>query len=80
MFQAQFGAYDSLNPVQRARAALTIRVLRNQNTPVFNPSAYLQTIADTYEIGADVITLTATDADGVRITAFGSISFHTPCY
>lgn len=66
-FQARFIAYDSVNPTQRARSTLTIRVTRNQNGPVFNPSAYTETIADTYEVGRVVLTVSATDLDNVNI-------------
>lgn len=63
--QARFTAYDSVNPSQRAQSELTIRVLRNQNGPIFNPTSYTITIADTYEVGRVALTVTATDADNV---------------
>lgn len=63
--QARFTAYDSANPRQVARAELSIRVVRNQNGPVYNPATYRMTIAETYEVGSVVLTLTASDADGV---------------
>ncbi|WAQ95445.1 FAT4-like protein [Mya arenaria] len=64
IYTARFIAYDSMNPTQRAQSDLTIRVTRNQFGPVFNPSSYIETIADTYEVGATVLTVTATDQDG----------------
>ena len=68
--QARFIAYDSVNPSQVARSELIINVLRNQNGPVFSPSQYQETIADTYEVGSVVLTVSAVDSDGVSITFF----------
>ena len=67
LFQARFTAYDSVNPMQIAVSELTIRVLRNQNGPIFNPSRYDETIADTYNVGGVVLRVTANDADGVSV-------------
>ena len=63
--QARFTAYDSKNPGQIARGELSILVLRNQNSPDFNPAFYRKTIADTFAVGTVVLTVTASDADGV---------------
>ena len=53
--------------MQVAVSELTIRVLRNQNGPVFSPARYDETIADTYQVGGVVLKVTANDADGVSI-------------
>ena len=63
--QARFTAYDSVNTMQVAVSELTIRVLRNQNGPVFSSARYDETIADTYNVGSVVLQVTANDADGV---------------
>lgn len=76
--QARFTAYDSANPRQVAQAELSIRVLRNQNGPVYNPSTYRMTIAETYEVGSVVLTLTATDADQVCWLIHFYAHFYTP--
>lgn len=70
IYTARFTAYDSINPRQVATSELTIRVLRNQNGPVFNPSIYDETIADVYPVGGVVLRVTANDADGVSILSF----------
>ncbi|WAQ96419.1 CELR3-like protein [Mya arenaria] len=62
--KARFIAYDSANPGQRAQSTLNIRVVRNENAPVYNPSVYRETIADTFTVGQPVVKLTASDADG----------------
>ena len=67
IYTARFTAYDSVNPMQVAVSELTIRVLRNQNGPVFNPRIYDETIADVYPVGGVVLTVTANDADGVSV-------------
>ena len=57
--------YDSLTPNQRATADVTITVLRNVNSPLFQPDNYQQTIPEDLTVGASILQVTATDADNV---------------
>ena len=67
--------YDSLTPYQRATADVTISVLRNVNSPLFQPDNYQDTIPEDLEVGSSILKVTATDADNVsyRIVFFGFI-------
>ena len=41
---------------------------RNLNAPIFNPQNYAREIPETYSLGVEIVTVTATDLDGDRVT------------
>lgn len=58
-------AEDGGSPPRSATATATINILRNLNAPVFNPRDYPATIYETHQVGVDIVTVTATDADQI---------------
>ena len=63
-------AYDTAYPNNKAQANLIVQVRRNVNGPVFSPqpARYERTISENYPIGDVIVDLTATDADGDKVT------------
>lgn len=62
-YQGRIVAYDGGSPPRSATAIATINILRNLNTPIFNPDVYEQTILETLQVGSSILQVTATDAD-----------------
>lgn len=58
-------AEDGGSPPRSATATAIINILRNLNAPVFNPKSYTATIDETRQVGVDIVTVTATDADQI---------------
>ena len=58
-------AYDSVRPSQVANANVTITVNRNPTAPAFTLLNYVETIVETYTLGLEILTVDATDNDGV---------------
>ena len=57
-------AYDNAYASTRATADVTIEVTRNENVPIFQPSAtYQVTVSEELQLGALVQTVTAVDRD-----------------
>ena len=57
-------AYDNAYASTRATADVTIEVTRNENGPIFQPSAtYQVTVSEELQLGALVQTVTAVDRD-----------------
>lgn len=69
LFRFQLGvmAYDSARPLQKDYANLTIVVNRNPNPPVFTQTTYARRIPESFALGANLVQVTATDADSVSI-------------
>ena len=63
-------AFDNAYAFTRATADVTIEVTRNENGPIFQPSAtYQVTVSEELALGALVETVTAVDRDdGVSLT------------
>ena len=58
--------YDFADPEQRDTADVTIRVTRNPSGPLFSEASYERTIPENYPLGPAILTVLATDQDGVR--------------
>lgn len=58
-------AEDGGSPPRSATATAIINILRNLNAPVLNPKSYTATINETHQVGVDIVTVTATDADQI---------------
>lgn len=58
-------AEDGGSPPRSATATAIINILRNLNDPVLNPKSYTATIYETHQVGDDIVTVTATDADQI---------------
>ena len=58
--------HDSAIPNVRTTSTLTITVTRNQNPPRFTEDVYTANLNIQTKVGDPVITIRATDADGVR--------------
>ncbi|KAL8559117.1 hypothetical protein ACOMHN_046165 [Nucella lapillus] len=64
-------AYDNAYASTRATADVTIEVVRNENGPVFQPSAtYQVTVPDEITLGALVLTVTAVDRDAGDVVTY----------
>ena len=68
-------AYDDASPARVATSTVDIVVTRNPSAPIFTSSIYQQTIAETYSLGAIVLTVSASDQDGVRSSLEKSFYF-----
>ena len=67
-FQLRVIAYDTLCPINKATADVTINVIRDNAGPVYRPStSYQVTIPETLDVGSIFISVDAIDADGVRV-------------
>lgn len=64
-WQLQVEAYDNVYPDNVATQTLTVRVLVNPGTPVFDKSNYRFEVNETRNPGSLVGTILATDSDGV---------------
>ncbi len=62
-------AADTADRGRLATAEVTILVQRNANAPQFSQTTYRMTLEEEAPLGEAVITVAATDDDGVRILA-----------
>ena len=60
-------AFDSGNPQQTTDADVTITVRRNVNAPVFSQANYNARVSAREAIGTSIVTVNATDSDGVSL-------------
>lgn len=67
ILQIQILAYDTAYPNNRASVQVIITVIRNANAPEFSKVRYSQKITETFPIGDDILTVSATDKDGVSV-------------
>lgn len=58
-------AYDTAYPDQTTTATVAIAVSRNEFAPVFTQSPYRVTINETLALGTCILTVSASDQDGV---------------
>ena len=65
MFQVRVIAYDTKYPDNSVMTDVTVVVTRNANAPKFSRLRYSQRISETFPIGNDILTVEATDQDGV---------------
>lgn len=61
-------AYDSYYAYNYAETTCTISVIRNPNAPVFTSAVYEQTINEDYPVGDVILSISANDLDGVRMS------------
>ena len=62
--------WDSARPESTATSTLTASIVRNEHGPEFGVSDYQARINDRYDLGQEIIVVSATDEDeGVRNTA-----------
>ena len=61
-------AYDTAYPDQIATATVAITVSRNEYSPEFTQSPYRVTINETLALGTCILTVSASDQDGDRVT------------
>lgn len=66
-FQLQVICYDSSYTSDIATRNVTISVNRNPNAPSFSSPSYSVTISDAFALMAEVVRVSATDPDGVRL-------------
>lgn len=67
VFQLRIQVYDSALPDVRAEQSYNVKVNRNPSNPAFLASFYSISIKENYAIGGAVISVNATDADGVSL-------------
>lgn len=65
-FQLLIEATSSGVNIQKALATVNITVTRNEHGPVFGAPSYQKTIYDTTPLGDVILTVAASDNDGVR--------------
>jgi len=65
LLQLRVQAYDTKYRTQIAETTVPITVIRNENVPVFTQDPYRITINETIALGTCILTVSATDADGV---------------
>lgn len=58
-------AYDTAEPSRKATADVTVLVQRNANAPQFTQDDYRIDLDETTALGEPLITMEATDEDGV---------------
>lgn len=63
--QGRIVAEDGGSPPRSATAIATINIQRNLNAPVFAQADYNRTIYENQQVGLDIVTITATDADQI---------------
>lgn len=68
--QLRLEAYDSNNPNLRAEGLSFITVIRNPATPRFEVVSYDMSIEETQNVGFVLLTINATDDDGVSFFTF----------
>jgi hypothetical protein len=68
LLQLQIECFDSAYPLNKDTSNVTITVRRNINPPIFQFPRYTQRIPETWGLGQEVVRVSATDADGDRIT------------
>ncbi|XP_060080745.1 protocadherin Fat 4-like, partial [Ylistrum balloti] len=61
-------AYDSQYPTDRATATVTIGIVRNLFSPVFNEQSYAVTINESIAIGVSILQVLAADQDNDTMT------------
>ena len=61
-------AYDSASPSRYAEADVRISVRRNTNPPIFSTQQYGANIDERAVIGTSVLTVVASDRDGVSLS------------
>ncbi|KAJ8318063.1 hypothetical protein KUTeg_003154 [Tegillarca granosa] len=66
-------AYDTFYPNNRGSSVVLINIIRNPSGPIFTLQNYEETINDNFPVGNVVLTVTATDADGLRVAAYDSL-------
>jgi hypothetical protein len=66
--QLDVEVYDSSNPLTKAKVTIPTEIIRNPNTPVFNPNSDITKIVlENRPAGYCFHTFTATDADGDKV-------------
>ena len=65
--QLQIEVYDTAYPKQKVTEYVTITVNRNANVPRFEQTGYQKTVSEDFPLVSEVITVLATDPDGVCI-------------
>lgn len=66
LLQLVVEAFDSAYPQDVTSATVTVNVLRNQGRPSLIGSPYITTVNETIPVGTSVLTVQASDPDGVR--------------
>ena len=61
-------AYDTLDPTRRTEANVLINIIRNPSGPIFSEQSYFITVQESVNLGTNIRTLTAIDADGDAVT------------
>lgn len=56
---------DTAYPQKTATSTFTAVMSRNENKPQFSQNEYRATINDRFQLGQEVVTIAATDKDGV---------------
>ena len=64
-YNLRITAFDNGIPSRSNSTIVVVTVDRNQNSPVFQPRQYTANVADNGNLGAEVVQVTATDADTV---------------
>lgn len=67
IFQLRVIAYDSVYPNNKATSTVTIAVQRNLFAPQFNNQPYATTVDEIIPLGTSIITINATDPEGVGL-------------
>lgn len=62
--------YDSADPRLQDTADVTIFVTRNPSVPQWSEVRYTRTVSEEYPVGEEILTILATDNDGVSIKSF----------
>lgn len=75
--------YDSADPTLRDTADVAISVTRNPSVPRWSESVYRRTVNEEYSMGVPVLTVLATDTDGVCYNSLAERQlkyFDTTCH
>ena len=75
IFQLRLTVYDTGYPDQIATATAEVTISRNEFAPVFTESPYRVTVNETIDVGKGILTVSATDKDGVSFD-IGPLIYH----
>lgn len=79
-FQVRIKVIDDAWPNIPQYGVLTVQVTRNRQGPQLQSTNYTRFIKASNPVGSNIVTIQASDPDGVSSFIFGNITCILPCY
>lgn len=79
-FQVRIKVIDDAWPNNPQYGVLTVQVTRNRQGPQLQSTTYTRNIKASNPVGSNIVTIQASDPDGVSSFIFGNITCILPCY